>query len=88
MPKRYRSRAERTELVVKLEASDLTLVEFARQRELSKSTSQRWWSRLRREIQERDRVSAVPFVRGGPGIPGPTAGGGLAGGHCRRPSPR
>ena len=62
MPKRYRSRAEWSQLVAELESSKLTLAEFARQRGLSKSTLQRWWSRLRREDTAVSQQSSVSFV--------------------------
>jgi len=60
MSQRYRSRAEWTKLVAELDASDLTLAEFARRRELSERRLQRWRSKLRTESQE--QPSAVPFV--------------------------
>ena len=60
MSQRYRSRAEWTKLVAELEASDLTLAEFARRRELSERRLQRWRSKVRLESQE--QPSAVPFV--------------------------
>jgi len=60
MPKRYRNRAEWARLVAEMEASDMTLAEFAQKRELSTRTLQRWCSRLRRERQE--QAPAVPFV--------------------------
>ena len=60
MAQRYRNRAEWTKLVADLEASDLTLAEFARRRELSERRLQRWRSKLRHESQE--QPSAVSFV--------------------------
>jgi len=60
MAQRYRSRAEWTKLVAELEASELTVAEFARWRKLSEERLQRWRSKLRRESQE--QPSAVPLV--------------------------
>ena len=62
MPKRYRSRAQWTRLIAELESSDQTIAEFARQRNLSKSNVQRWWSRLRREDTAMCQQSSVSFV--------------------------